>query len=312
MAVHLHQRNFKTLAGLVEDQTKSLDKLIDAGTELAKWRISRDITDWISTANPFQDHADVRQRLGDDYLGTGQWLFQDAEYTTWRQSSSGILLLQGIVGTGKSCVASIAIESLMENPDGCLAFFYCANESSDGGSGIASARARRDTAHIFRSILAQCSVLPDGSIAKPVEDAFKLSRRQGPGESNLNIGTVLKLLRDVLESRNGQLTLVFDALDELDDHADFLERIQQLCNIGKRIRVLSSSRPSVDVAAGLPEEDVIVISVQSLNAHDISFYVDHELERRFPKTGLNPNQDKAWRGLTDRLRNALENWSEGV
>ena len=309
LAVSLSQKAFKELAVLVQDQTKSLEKMIDACSKPDQWKINRSMTDWISTANPFQDHADVRQRLGEEYVGTGQWLFQDVSYAAWQKNSSGILLLQGIVGAGKSCAVSIAVESLMDSTSGCLAFFYCANEFNDGrGSEISNVR--RDTVHIFRSILAQCAVLPDGSIAKPVEDAFKLSRRRGPGENDLNSRGVLNLLQEVLVSRDSQLTLVFDALDELRDPRDFLETVQELLNRWKRTRVLFSSRPSINAVDILP--GIQTLSVESLNTWDIHYYIDHELVRRFPKRGLKPNAEKNLRELTERLGKALKQFSEGV
>jgi len=320
LAVRLQQHSFKTLTVLLTEQSNTLDGMIATSVESTKWRMKRDITDWISTANPFQDHADVRGRLGEEYFGTGQWLFHDTDYTSWRQSSSGILLLQGVVGTGKSCITSIAIESLIDSPEGCVAFFYCANESNDEGGANSTltsvASTGRSTAHIFRSILAQCAVLPDGSIAKTVKDAFKLSRNQGPGESNLESSSVLNMLKDVLNTRSGQITLVFDALDELHDRASFFETIEALCNFSNRIRILFSSRPSVDIVTELllPDRKMKIIPVQSLNSYDIGFFVDREIDTRLPIAGrsLTPGQTKVLQGLADRLREALKARSQGV
>lgn len=196
-----------------------------------------------------------------------------------------------------------------------MAFFYCANESNDRDDFPASvASARRSTVHILRAILAQCAVLADGSISKPVKDAFSDSIRKGPGESNLSIKDVLEILNKVLSTRDSQLTLVFDALDELQDQDNFFKTIKTLCALNNRVRILLSSRPLVDVVAELPERDVIVIPVQSLNAYDIRFFVGHEINKRLPKAGrsLGPEDMQALQELADRLRRALEKWSEGV
>ncbi|KAF8858009.1 hypothetical protein BDZ45DRAFT_410629 [Acephala macrosclerotiorum] len=307
LSVRLHQVSFKTLEDLVREQSISLNRAIEEVT--ARRKQHRDIMEWISPINPFQDHAELCGRLGDAYLGSGRWLFEDERFTSWHQSSSGFLLLQGVVGTGKSSLISIAIEHLMTRSDGRLAFFYCSENSSSQVSVNAapstSITIRNDTTNIFRSILAQCSILLDGSIADPIYEAFKRSSRQAAGESDLSLEATLKLLQDVLRVRDDQITLVFDALDELADYDSFLDNLTTLYGIGEKIRVLVSSRPSIDVPAEVPTLCVETISIQSQTAMDIKDYIEREVTQRSLKSKLDPTH-------AERLKKALVTFSEGV
>lgn len=61
---------------------------------------NQEILDWASII-PFQKHFRlVRDKA---LTGTGQWLFQDPEFSTWQNSSrSQMLWLHGNAGSGKS------------------------------------------------------------------------------------------------------------------------------------------------------------------------------------------------------------------
>ncbi|KAI5813444.1 hypothetical protein BZA77DRAFT_296034 [Pyronema omphalodes] len=61
------------------------------------------ILQWISDI-PYTSH---HKRISEERLeGTGNWLFEREEYTTWMSSSeSKLLLLRGIPGAGKTYIA---------------------------------------------------------------------------------------------------------------------------------------------------------------------------------------------------------------
>ena len=67
-----------------------------------------DILFWISSQPYPQHHEQTKKGL---VRGTGQWLLQDPVFQNWKDgSTSSILWLHGIPGSGKSKLASIVIE----------------------------------------------------------------------------------------------------------------------------------------------------------------------------------------------------------
>ncbi|KAI0137441.1 hypothetical protein BJ170DRAFT_61581 [Xylariales sp. AK1849] len=299
LAADLQQRSFKNIEVLIQERSNLLKKNID---ECSAWRTqSQQIAEWISTINPFQDHMDIRRRLGDEYFGSGGWLFQhEAMFSSWQQSRSGVLLLQGVVGTGKSCLVSIVLEYLSTHSDGSVAFFYCSANASDVDP---LHTVRNDVTNIFRCILAQCAILPDGSIAAPVLEAFNRSHRQGPGESDFGLSATLQLLGETLGARGDQVTLVFDALDELTDHGTFFRMLKSVHHSDRKLRIFLSSRFGIDVSSEF--QDVIHLPIGSQNADDIRAYIDSEVEARYRGSGIKEEQ-------ASRLKKALKDWSEGV
>ncbi|GIJ86535.1 hypothetical protein Asppvi_005424 [Aspergillus pseudoviridinutans] len=64
LAVRLQRRGFESLQTLFMERTASLNKAIDEAS--ARRNKSRQVTEWISLIDSFQDHGDVGRRLGDE------------------------------------------------------------------------------------------------------------------------------------------------------------------------------------------------------------------------------------------------------
>ncbi|KAK6070663.1 hypothetical protein SCUP515_08272 [Seiridium cupressi] len=299
LSVRLQQSSFISIGELIQERSNLLKKSIDESS--ARRAQSQQITEWVSIINSFQDHMDNRRRLGDDYFGSGGWLFRhEAVFQSWQQSRSGVLLLQGVVGTGKSCLVSIVLEYLSTHSDGPVAFFYCSANASDVDP---LHTVRNDVTNIFRCILAQCAILADGSIAAPVLEAFNRSHRQGPGESDFGLNATLQFLGETLRVRDDQVTFVFDALDELTDHGTFLRLLKGVYHSDRKLRIFLSSRFGIDVSSEF--QDVIHLPINSQNADDIRTYIDNEVEARYRGSGIQEKQ-------AERFKKALRDWSEGV
>lgn len=299
MAVRLQQTNFRSLERLMQHSSELLKKSIVENS--ARRSLSQKVVEWISMINPFQDHAEIRRRLGDEYFGSGQWLVQrEADFASWRQTCSGALLLQGVVGTGKSCLTSIVLEHLSTHTDGHLAFFYC---SANASAVDPVNTVRNDASNIFRCVLAQSAILPDGSIAESVYEAFKRSHRQGPGESDFSLNTTLQMLSEILRTRTDQVTFIFDGLDELTDHGTFLRMLKSLHDPATKLRVFFSSRFGIDVSSEF--RDLVSLPIGSHNNGDVQAYIENEVNTRYEGSGI--NQDQA-----ERLKRALNSRSEGV
>lgn len=102
---------------------------VDSSLVLADEKF-REVRDWLSLSPYSRHHAYVSEsRLP----GTGQWLLNHPQYADWLASScSSVLLLHGIIGSGKSTLTSLVIDTLSQlaaqyPAPAPLAFFYCAN-----------------------------------------------------------------------------------------------------------------------------------------------------------------------------------------
>ena len=262
------------------------------------------IAAWISRIDVRDDHLDVRQRLGDSYFGSGRWLLDDDElFDEWKRSNRGVLLLQGVVGSGKSTLTSIVIEDLLRNSRGQVAFFYCS-----GNTKSESKRdARNESLNIMRSLLAQCAILSDGSVAAPIEDLYHA--KQSVGGCDLSLRATVLQLRDVLNlNTDKQVTFVIDALDECTDQDDLFTSLAKILSSKANVRLFMSSRfgtspNSFDLSTFFPPYTALPIGSQ--NSVDINSYVEREVRERSAGSGMKLEQ-------ADRLISALKKYSEGV
>lgn len=307
LGVRLHQSSFKSLQTILESQLDLLRSNTEKGSALLKQ--ARDVREWISPIRSFQDHKETRRRLGPKNYKSGQWLFEDKRFTSWQKGRGGTLLLRGVVGTGKSSLTSIAIEHLMVESDGPLAFCYCSEDAtfSDSSNSLKhdGSSKRNDTYNIFTAILAQLAILPDGSVSPTISKPFQESADHGPGQCPWEWPETLEMLTEVLNDTITPVTLVFDALDELEDHGSFFDVLAGLRQAIPTLRIFFSSRPNVDLPSTF--SDAVSVSIQEQNAQDISAYVDHEVTSRTQgrEVGVSLNQ-------LDRLKKALTKFADGV
>jgi hypothetical protein len=137
--------------------------------------------------------------------------------------------------------------------------------------------------NIFRSILAQCSVLPDGLIFEPIRKAFQNSRRQALGERNLDLETIVGHLRTILKAKTRKITLIFDAIDECEDHGSFFSTLYEIVKSNPDLRVFLSSRYGLQLLS--PDHPDFIpdhkrIEIQTRNIKDITQYVEREVSTR--------------------------------
>ncbi|KAF2873275.1 hypothetical protein BDV95DRAFT_667282 [Massariosphaeria phaeospora] len=245
-----------------------------------------------------RDHKDIRNGIGDEHFESGQWLLtHETVFGSWKNAQHGILVLKGVVGSGKTSVTSMVIQQLLAK--GQLAFFYCsANASPHNPTGTA----HDVTSNIFQSILAQCSIHLNGTVSEKIRVDFDKSDRKSPGGCDMTLGLVMSKLKEILQEReNEQHTCVFDALDECKDHSTFLSCVAELMKAVPKLRVFVSTRFGIDVSDYFEEHRVL--SIGSHNIGDIDTYVEKEISKRGTK--LSPLQ-------SDRLQKALVRHSEGV
>lgn len=106
----------ETLQKLETAFTRLSISAADASLSLADEKFKQ-VRDWISLSPYNRHHLYVSEsRLP----GTGQWLLNHPQYVDWLTSScSSVLLLHGIIGSGKSTLTSLVIDSLSQTAAHC-------------------------------------------------------------------------------------------------------------------------------------------------------------------------------------------------
>jgi hypothetical protein len=235
------------------------------------------ILKWLSTV-PYPAHH--RLALEGVLKGSTTWFLKTNEFMEWeRSSSSSILWLHGIPGSGKSKIIASTIQYLQQQcPSNLnsapLAYFYCSRNSQE--------QFRANPIIILRSILKQLSFIrSQGVIFEPVRAFYQQRELEeievGCTPSELTLDETTDLILDLL--RNNPATIVIDALDECDplrrnDLLYALDRIIQ--ESSSLVRVLVSSRDDNDIVVHLEQSPNIYIAAHN-NFEDIKAFALKEL-----------------------------------
>lgn len=126
------RRGFESADAILQKGLDLMSQVYQAvclGPAISPDQIQRErILNWICAVNTTQDHFNVEDKVGEDYLGSGTWLIEDTkQFAPWLRSSDGTLVLQGIVGSGKSSLTCIVINHLIASSDSRIAFAYFSN-----------------------------------------------------------------------------------------------------------------------------------------------------------------------------------------
>lgn len=232
-----------------------------------------EILSWISTVPYGADHDNVRENLGEFYQSSGQWLFQLPEFQDWQLSSSGIFLLRGTAGTGKSSLTSIVIEDLLKNPIGYLAYFYCSRKEKTSQ--------RNDTTKIVCTLVKALSISGHPAF-KAFSENYHNSETQRAGGCQLQLQSCISLLLKSLdEDPSKSVVFVIDAIDECAEPAALLSALSKIRgpDSGPRnVRIFISSRDGPDLEIHFPR--LIEIDIAQYNQGDIKSYLETEIPHR--------------------------------
>jgi Cdc6-like AAA superfamily ATPase len=92
---------------------------------------------WISSSNYPAQQSDIIQRRQE---GTGQWFLDAPEVARWLKEAKTTLFCPGIPGAGKTMVAAIAVDQLLDSAQNGaygVAYVYC-NYKSQADQDIVS------------------------------------------------------------------------------------------------------------------------------------------------------------------------------
>lgn len=219
-----------------------------------------DMLRWVSTI-PYSRH---HERISENRVhGTGEWLLRHPKYLQWKSSSSSsIMLLQGIMGSGKTSLSSRVIDSFLSEQQvqsASLAYFYCANSSFEP--------ARADLNYVLRSLVRQMTFV--GDIARRVRETLTIEYQRRKAEAKLDgfevpqlrINDCVKIILDVLSSSTA--VIVIDAVDEV-QKTQRHELIQNLTRIVAQassvVKIFITSRSSHDLAQQIDDHSTITVN----------------------------------------------------
>lgn len=200
--------------------------------------------------------------------GSGQWLLMNKAFKAWRsESTSSVLWLHGIPGSGKTKLTSLVVDELTGSEN--MAYFYCMRNPAEPLRGQCHA--------ILASLVQQlASTSPDSPILPPVVAQYQdaLDGMAGFDDfawtSDESSSIMLELLQEY-----PAVTLVFDALDEVnaDDRQELMDILSELLRESPNLlKIFVSSRENYDIALHFEGSPNIYIDAQD-NRGDIESFM---------------------------------------
>ena len=235
--------------------------------------------EWLSVSPYYSYHRFVSQSR----LATlGDWLLSHADYIDWQtSSSSSLLLIHGIVGSGKSTLCSMIVDSLLStaknDPSAApFGYFYCANPIFE--------KARSSSDDVMRSILGQLALDTTGQrsikdfLYSEYERQIAMANVVGHDLPKLNMRDCVRLILEHAEQN--PLTIIIDAMDTIKENerpalmSALEEIILKADNVVKiLITSRSSNRPTI---ASAPNKQIQISSHET--QQDMKTFVNRLLD----------------------------------
>ena len=245
-----------------------------------------DLLRWLSDM-PFTRHHELRCQSR--VPGTGGWLFRHKDFEDWATSStSSILLIHGIPGSGKSMLCSAIVDSLIATASkeplaAPFAFVYCADSEAE--------RERSSPDDILRSILRQLAINGQSkspkvrsSLLSSHEQCYIQAKMDGMPMPKLRTSDCLRLILDL--AAEDPLAIVVDAVDEIkkDDRHTLLAALSDLvADADNVIKILLTSRDDAQIFELLSSARRIRITPQDIRTDLEAFvhqYVDQAVAQK--------------------------------
>jgi hypothetical protein len=236
------------------------------------------ILQWLSPV-PFSCH---HKRHSESRLrNSGQWLLNHPQYISWQNSSSSSLfLLHGILGSGKTSLASAVVDASLRQSSGQtspapIAYFYCTKNLAEPE--------RSNPDEILRSILRQLTIgdKPSPTIHERVLQEFEHRQAEakldGFEPRRLQARECVTLILDTTAANPA--TIVLDAVDEIESNSRhvLLSALTQIAQDSLDIvKVFVTSRDDSNIHALLPNALAVRIQKGHVN-QDMNEFVHREV-----------------------------------
>ncbi|KAJ7291257.1 ankyrin repeat-containing domain protein [Mycena rebaudengoi] len=216
------------------------------------------IIDWLSPANFFLQQADIFSRRQD---GTGEWLLEDNRFKQWETGSGGILWGRGAPGAGKTVLASIVVNHLVET-------------HADDNIGVVCIYINHKETHeqtmsnllagVWRQLVLGKSIASTSLVRKLFQKHSEKRTKPEPAQ----IHEVVRLAI----AEWSKVYIVVDALDEMpEDNRHRL--LNYLTNMGPAVCLMLTSRHDVS----LPNITAETFEIR-VPEEDIQKYVEHRIK----------------------------------
>ncbi|KAL8992618.1 MAG: hypothetical protein Q9169_006964 [Polycauliona sp. 2 TL-2023] len=221
--------------------------------------------------------------------GSGAWLQQKPKFIHWKTSStSSILWIRGIPGSGKTKLMSTVIQSLLDDKNrntatSAFAYFYCTRDPAE--------KARADPDEIMRAVLKQVSCFDTSqpihiAVSSEFQKRHLEADEDGLAPSKLSLLECKNLILEIADQL--PLVMVIDALDECDslkrhELLGALKDIVQKSN--SLIKIIVSSRNDPDIVCRLSSVPNVYIKSDD-NSQDIDMFVELEIDKAIDEQRL--------------------------
>lgn len=234
------------------------------------------VFEWLTMIPSSSHHREKSRSL---LSGSCNWLLRKKEFKEWMEAStSSILWLHGIPGSGKSMLVCHVIEYLrsraqQHHSSAPIAYFYCARTINEPE--------RADPTEIMRNILEQlCSLDTETPIREPVSKIYLARRKEARGRTpeKLSLEETVNVILELLESNPA--TIVLDGIDECDPikRNDLLLGLQKIIiNSNNIVKVFVSSRDDHDLVHHLARSPNLYIHATD-NTEDIILFIKSRIK----------------------------------
>ena len=287
------------IARIAQDVSEIQDRLV------ANER--KEVFRWLSSVPCESHHHESCKKI---LKGTGQWLLENDHFLDWQRSScSAIFWLNGIPGSGKSKLTSIAIQtlqkqSLVHNRGSPLAYFYCSQKGTDPRTS--------NTGEILRALLRQLTgcdarLALRGTAGQEYRQRKEEAEYKGAQVLPLDIQETVAHILAITEA--DPATIILDALDEVDDleRVELFDALEQIVQESHNVvKIFISSRTDGDIVERYEQCTQIRVD-HDRTLHDIYKFVEHKVSEAI-------SSKKILRGkVSSTLRNDIvKKLSEGA
>ncbi|TGJ79937.1 hypothetical protein E0Z10_g8820 [Xylaria hypoxylon] len=176
--------------------------------------LKNDIRQWIMGQNGVDFKGDYETQLDMRYEDTCVWILQDRRFLDWQNSRNNALLWYNAQpGSGKSVLASVVVNYLARAEKKVAYFFYSFNKNSS-----------RHVADGLRILALQLLAFVKTPSDKLV-DLYETETQFAPYLNNLR--TTASVVHELM-TRNDDLYVVIDGIDECEDEKEMLHLIEWL------------------------------------------------------------------------------------
>jgi hypothetical protein len=263
-------RTFVSLASTVK-LSEELETIKEA---LFNLKLEPSVLEWLVNGHHSQIefHHRIQREVGEQYQNCGAWFLRpkdrDSSYPTWKKSKRGELSLQGSAGTGKTTLASMVVEDLVNDVDHPkLAYYYCKRNISSGID---------DT---MRNLLSQLTYSSERMTTLATLKNFKDNLWRRPDAEEC-----VQLLRKTI-FEGGPTVILVDGWDECDRPNALLKHLEEVWEQSTELKLFLSSRVESEIQSRFPQA-VVITCDSDKNYDDIRAYIQAQLKnpaRRNPK-----------------------------